>query len=80
MFICLNCNATFEKPICWEESHGLDSPPYEKMSASPCCNDSYTNANACDCCGEFITDKYIKIGHDRYCQDCYETFEIGDED
>lgn len=80
MFVCLGCGNTFIEPEYWEETHGLSSPPYEKISGSPCCGDAYAEAYRCDCCNDWITtDNYIKIGHDRYCENCYSIYELGEE-
>ena len=80
MFVCIECGAIFENPKEWQETHGLDSGPYEGFSSCPYCGGNYTEAFRCDTCGDWITDGYIKIGNDRYCQDCYEFRELGDED
>lgn len=29
MYVCLDCQKTFETPKYWMDKHGLDSPPYE---------------------------------------------------
>lgn len=81
MFVCVECGNLFKDPVYWVERHGLDSPPYEHWSGSPCCFANYTEANECDCCGEWITGNYIKIEDGkRYCENCYITMELGDED
>jgi hypothetical protein len=80
-FVCKDCSHIFETPFQWEEKHGLDTPPYEPMSGCPICLSSYTVARQCDCCGDYITGNYIKIKDGaRYCEDCYFTMELGDED
>ena len=81
MFICLECQRTFEDPECWEEKHGLDSGPYERWSGCPYCHGSYTEAYKCSCCDEWIDGAYIKLENgERICENCYTTYEIGDED
>jgi hypothetical protein len=82
LFVCLECRKVFEEPIYWEEDRGecFGFPSYEHFLGSPCCGSDYTEAHRCDSCGEWITDNYIKVKYQRYCQDCYETFELGDED
>ncbi len=81
MFVCIECGRLFEEPTYWEETHGLDTPPYEKWSGCPICYGSYTKAHQCDCCEEWIVSDYIKTEDDkRYCSECYQSREIGDED
>ena len=80
MYVCISCGNTFEEPKHWEEIHGLDSPPYEKFSGSPCCGEAYAEAYTCSECGDYITtENYIKIGLDRYCENCYIVYELGEE-
>ena len=79
-FVCIECRSIFQEPIYWEETHGLDSPPYEKFSGCPMCHGAYTETYECDCCGDPITDDYIKIEDKRYCQECCQTVELGEED
>jgi hypothetical protein len=80
LFACCECGSTFEEPKIWEETHGFDYGPYEKWSGCPYCGSDYAKAHQCDCCGKYITDTYIKVEHQRYCQDCYQAYELGDED
>lgn len=37
MFRCHDCNKTFSEPNFYEESHGLDAPPYERVAICPHC-------------------------------------------
>ncbi len=37
MFRCLECGELFKEPLEYEETHGLDTPPYEKMYVCPKC-------------------------------------------
>ena len=81
MFVCTECGSTFEELAHWEERHGLDSPPYEHWSGSPCCHGDYAETYECSCCGKWITGDYVKIkSGERYCWDCYMPYEIGEED
>lgn len=46
-----------------------------------CMSGTYAEAHECDCCGEWITGDYIKTKDGkRYCENCYTTMELGDED
>ena len=82
LFVCLECRKVFEEPIYWREDRGecFGFPSCEECCGSPCCHGAYTEAYECDCCGEPITDDYIKIEDKRYCQECYQTVELGEED
>lgn len=71
MFVCLECGRLFEDPACWQETHGFDYPPYEERSGCPYCYGSYAKTYECDCCSKWIVNDHIKIGKERYCQDCY---------
>lgn len=83
MFVCLDCGCTFEKPIRWKEDRGecFGFPSYEEISGSPCCKSNYTESHRCNCCDEWIDDIYIKTDDgNRYCLDCYQVYQLGDED
>ena len=81
MWICVNCGRLFEEPFHWQEDHGLDYPPYEEHCGSPCCYDNYIEARECSCCGEYITDRYVKTYDDkRYCENCYIVMDLDEED
>ena len=79
LFVCLDCGRLFTEFRQWEETHGLTSGPYESFSGCPYCYGAYTEAHRCDNCDEWITDEYIKIDDKRYCSDCYQVFELGEE-
>ena len=81
LFVCIECGRTFEEPVYWTERHGLDAPPYERLSGCPHCQGSYTEAYECDCCNEWITtETYVKTEDGkRYCEDCFCLFNLGDE-
>lgn len=80
MFVCIECNAIFEEPAHWQESHGLSTPPYEQFSGCPHCKGNYTEAPRCDCCDDYITSNYILTNDGkRYCEDCICTMQLGDE-
>ena len=81
MWVCTNCNFLFEDPDYWEESHGFNDGQFEKWSGCPKCGDRYVKAHECDCCGEFITGEYVKTEDgERYCENCYARYEIGEEE
>lgn len=80
-YICLDCNKTFSSPKRYVETHGLDTPPYEVFYGCPYCDGNYTRAYECDECGRYITGEYIRTASgQRICENCYNTYEIGDED
>ena len=80
MFVCVECGHLFTEPKHCVETHGFRYGPFEEWSGCPLCGGNYVDAHQCDGCGEYIVDNYIKVEHQRYCQDCYETYELGDED
>lgn len=41
MYVCLDCQKTFETPKYWMDKHGLDSPPYETWRGCPYCGGTY---------------------------------------
>lgn len=81
LLVCIECGEIFDEPVYWEETHGLDTPPYEQWSGCPHCRGSYTEAYKCDCCDEWIrTERYFKTEEDkRYCDDCVRIMYLGDE-
>ena len=79
MFVCLECGNIFHDFVQWQEKHGLDTPPYESHSGSPCCHGAYVPAYKCNCCHEYInTDTYVEINGDKYCEECFTIKNIGD--
>lgn len=80
MFICTNCGHLFEEPDCWEERHGFTYGPFEKFSGCPKCGEAYVETYKCDGCEEWIDGSYIKIDSgERICENCYTTYELGEE-
>jgi formylmethanofuran dehydrogenase subunit E len=64
-YICLSCGNTFDEPDRWTESHG------EPATGCPICYGAYSEAQACDVCGEYIpVDMYKK--QQGLCQFCYD--------
>ena len=81
MFVCIECGALFEQPKYCIETHGFTFPPYETWDGCPKCTGAFVKAHKCDCCGEYITGDYIKTDNDRrFCENCYCSHEIGDEE
>ena len=79
MYVCLSCFELFEEPKHWYEDHGLDCPPYEHCSGSPCCCESYVETYRCDECGEWITtSNYVRIGDQRFCEHCFDVHDLAD--
>ena len=79
MYRCENCGNLFEegKQAVWEETHGLDSPPYEKWSGCPVCKGDYEEVYQCKECGDWHSDDDLYAG---WCEKClretisYDTF------
>ena len=72
MYVCVDCGRLFDDPKSYSESHGLDSPPYEEYSGCPRCAGTYVQTFECDCCGEWITGKYVKLDDGTVaCENCY---------
>ena len=54
MYICLECNYEFEKPVKLQEKHGLDTPQFEIICVCPKCkttNYQEIMSQFCRCCG-----------------------------
>ena len=80
-WICIECNEVFDEPKVYTDSHGLDNPPYEMYSACPYCGGSYVHAHVCYCCDKWIIGPYIMLGSgERVCENCYVTYDLGDEE
>ena len=79
MFRCESCGNLFEEgeQAVWEETHGLDSPPYEKWSGCPVCKGDYEEVHQCKECGDWHSDDEL---YDGWCEKClretinYDTF------
>lgn len=80
MYICLECDALFEEPAAYSESHGLDSPPYETWNGCPeCGSGAFAETELCSYCGKYITGDYIILPDGDYvCDGCYMTGSIED--
>ena len=79
MYRCENCGNLFEEgeQAVWEETHGLDSPPYEKFSGCPICKGDYEEVRQCKECGDWHSEDELYEG---WCEKClresinYDTF------
>ena len=79
MYRCTECGHLFEEgeQATWEETHGLDSPPYEKWSGCPICKGDYEEVYQCEQCGDWHSEDEL---YDGWCEKClretinYDTF------
>ena len=79
MYKCTECGKLYEEgeQEVWEETHGLDSPPYEKWSGCPLCKGDYEEVHQCKGCGDWRTNDEL---YDGLCEKClretinYDTF------
>ena len=68
MYICHECGKTFEEPKKVVETHGLDSPPYEKWLVCPHCKSAdFGEAQECERCGRLCEELTEGL-----CNVCYE--------
>ena len=68
MYICKECGKTFDEPKEYFETHGLSTPPYEKFSVCPHCNEAdYCEAQECERCGTLCAELTEGL-----CDVCYE--------
>ena len=78
---CGRCDEIFEEPKRYVETYGLDTPPFYEYLACPICGGTYAEAFKCDICNEWIRGEYIKTTKgQRICEDCYNVYEIGEEE
>ena len=83
--VCIECGHIFdeEDAVMYKEDMGeyWGAPCYEYVRGCPHCKGDYVEAHKCACCDEWIIGIYIKTDDNkRYCEDCYHTMELGDED
>lgn len=71
-FKCLDCGHIFEEgeEARWEETHGLDTPPYEKFTGCPLCYGEYEETTPCKCCGSEHLP--CELDEDGLCEECRE--------
>lgn len=79
MFVCSECGHLFQESKHYVETHGFNYGPYEEWDGCPYCSGAYTETYQCEGCGKWIADEYVKIDDNRYCSDCYEVFQLGEE-
>lgn len=70
---CLECGHIFEEgeQAVWEETHGLDTPPYEKFSGCPICKGAYEETIPCKICGSEHLEEEL---HGCVCKECVEPY------
>lgn len=61
MYICDGCGNLFDDPISYDENYG------ERFSLSPCCLESYSEAEECQVCGHYAKKLEMQEG---LCSDC----------
>lgn len=59
---CHNCGRRFEEPDIITETHGLESPPYEKFAVCPYCRGWFDEMYQCEICGEWFADDELTSG------------------
>lgn len=77
-YICIDCRRQFDEPRVYEERHGLEHGPYEKMSCCPFCGGGYEEAVECDECGKVIPESeacFSEPWHKTLCPECYQAEE-----
>ncbi len=78
-YICVDCRRQFDEPHVYEERHGLEHGPYEKLSCCPFCGGGYEEAVECDECGKVIPESEAcfseEPGHRALCPECYQAEE-----
>ena len=76
MYECHRCGKHFEEPDIITETHGLDSPPYEKVAVCPYCHGWFEEMYQCKVCGQFFTDDELTMS---VCDECIYEHEINAE-
>ena len=80
MFLCCECETLFDEPKIWTETHGMATPPYERYAGCPLCGGAFVTTYKCECCNYWITGPYVKLDSgERICENCYTTYELGEE-
>ena len=70
---CLECGHIFEEgeQAVLEETHGLDTPPYERWYVCPICNGSYEETVRCAICGAEHLENELSGG---VCDECIDEY------
>lgn len=72
MYLCLNCNALFERQKQYAEKYSWEDADQIKFGC-PSCGGEYVETYECDQCGKYIMDDYIKIiDGSLVCEECYQ--------
>lgn len=80
-YICHSCNSMFDTPLSYHETHGLDTPPYEKIRVCPICGSSeYDMTTVCDICDTIVAINEVHYIHNKdnvdiVCSKCYSNYE-----
>ena len=64
---CNHCGRNFDEPDFITETHGLETPPYEKIAVCPYCKGYFEEMYECKICGAFATEEQLTLG---VCDDC----------
>lgn len=76
MNVCLECGRLFDDEdinISFE-SHGLDSPPYERIESCPYCNGNFIETMRCHYCGNWLIDSFFELpDYTASCSECFES-------
>lgn len=69
MFICYECDETFEDPETVQEPRGQygDATVIQALSVSPCCESDYGEAEQCKKCDTWLHTEDL---HDGTCEEC----------
>lgn len=71
---CLSCGHIFDEVEAykWEEPHGLDNPPYERIEGCPICRGAFEKTQKCKICGgEFLKKELFGEG---ICNECIDNY------
>jgi len=81
LYICTDCGATFDEPKEVTETHGLETPPYEKLLVCPeCLSSDYDTAVMCGRCKTAVPSAgcYF-VDNTHYCTKCFATLDLTDK-
>lgn len=72
MYYCKECERVLDYLNTYQETHGLDTPPYETSTCCPYCGSiDIAEAALCDICEDVFDEEELKYG---VCPDCYEKY------